>query len=306
MSILNPTQDDPTYRPHYRMVAIDLDGTLLDEAGEISPANAEAVRQAQAAGFLVVPCTGRGWRESAYAFNNDLARDLFETGIFVTGGMVSDVATGQCLNAAAFENDLAHALIEVLADEPEAVLVYRDFNQTGHDYLVTGRGELASNTQWWFQMTQAKVHEDRSPKKESLNHSVRVGLITSPMSCEKLTTRLEREFGNAVESHAFQAVQADDEKDALHILEIFPAGVTKWRGIAWLAEQHGIRPEEIVCIGDQINDVPMMREAGLPIAMGNAIDEVKAIAKHEVATNEASGVAEAIGLVMKNLATDAH
>ena len=62
-------------------------------------------------------------------------------------------------------------------------------------------------------------------------------------------------------------------------LEIAPVGVTKWSGILHLAEKWGIAPNEICAVGDDTNDIPMIRSAGLGIAMGNAQPHVKAVAR---------------------------
>ena len=58
-----------------------------------------------------------------------------------------------------------------------AVLVFRDRGRAGHDYLVTGQGELSRNTQWWFEVTGATVHFDRQLSEANLHHALRVGIV---------------------------------------------------------------------------------------------------------------------------------
>jgi hydroxymethylpyrimidine pyrophosphatase-like HAD family hydrolase len=84
--------------------------------------------------------------------------------------------------------------------------------------------------------------------------------------------------------------------------EIAPVGVTKWTGILALAKEWGIRAAEIVAVGDDVNDLPMIREAGLGIAMGNARPEVQAEADVVVGTNDAGGLADVADLVLAGLA----
>jgi hydroxymethylpyrimidine pyrophosphatase-like HAD family hydrolase len=93
---------------------------------------------------------------------------------------------------------------------------------------------------------------------------------------------------------SFEAVQMPDPSENVHVLEIFAPGVDKWRGLAWLAERHGIRPDQIAALGDQINDVAMIQAAGCGIAMGNAINSVKAAADHVTLDHNQHGVAFAI------------
>ena len=73
-----------------------------------------------------------------------------------------------------------------------------------------------------------------------------------------------------------------------------PAGVTKWSAIHRLAQGWGIDDEAICAVGDDVNDIPMIRAAGLGVAMGNALDEVKAIADYVTLDVEHSGLAAAI------------
>jgi len=77
----------------------------------------------------------------------------------------------------------------------------------------------------------------------------------------------------------------------LELLETFDPSVNKWEGILQVARRHEIRPEQIIAIGDDLNDLHMIREAGLGVAMGNARDEVKAIAHRVIGTNEDDGLA---------------
>ncbi len=79
------------------------------------------------------------------------------------------------------------------------------------------------------------------------------------------------------------------------------AGWTSGSGLTWIAAQAGIKSGEIAAIGDQINDVAMLSAAGCGIAMGNAIDAVKKVARHVTLDNNQSGVAHAIEQLMSGI-----
>lgn len=275
----------------YRLLAIDLDGTLLDPKGNISDANRIAVAQAQAAGIEVVPCTGRGWREARKAIAQ--LPDL-TLGVFITGAVVADVTSGQSVDLAVIEPHLAFDLVQALADEPEAVLVYREANYAGHEYLVTGGGELGANTTWWFKITNARVHHQRDVTAEDLHHTLRVGMVARTPRLPALVRRIEERFGGDVLMHHFEALHFEDEDQSLHVLEIFATGVDKWRGLSWIAQQRAIEPTQIAAIGDQINDLSMLSGAGCGIAMANAIPAAKASANYITTSNTDHGVAAAI------------
>ncbi len=77
-------------------------------------------------------------------------------------------------------------------------------------------------------------------------------------------------------------------------LEIHDPTATKWHALRWLLERWGVRPQEVVAIGDDVNDLPMLEAAGLGVAMGNAVPEVKEIADTVTASNDEHGAALAL------------
>lgn len=275
----------------YRMIAIDLDGTLLDRHNRISDENLAAIAKAQQAGATIVPCTGRGWREARVVLQ---ALAGVELGVFVTGAVVGKVTTGESLNIAVIEPSLATELVRFLEHLPEAVLVYRDASMCGHDYLVTGQGVLTQATQWWFEATGATVHFQRHVGEEDLHHTLRVGALTTATRIPELKRQLANLFGDRILVQSFEAVRMPTPDQGVHILEVFAGGVDKWRGLHWIATQRGIAAEQIAAIGDEINDVAMLQSAGCGIAMANAVDPVKAVADHITDHHDDDGVAYAI------------
>lgn len=275
----------------YRLIALDLDGTLLGPDHAVSAANRAAVRAAQDAGAVVVPCTGRTWREGVMPLDGIGG---LGHGVFVTGGMVADVATGRSLELACFEPHVAHAMVESLRDAPDAVLVHRDRQRVGHEYLITGDGPLTDKTRMWFTMTGAVIHEQTRVDVDALHHCLRIGLVTAERHMPALRARLEARCGEHALIHSFCGIASPVEGEALHILEAFPKGVDKWRGVTFLADRLGVATHEIACVGDEVNDLSMLEHAGLAVAMGNAIDDAKARADRVTRSNADDGVAHAI------------
>jgi len=278
----------------YDLIGIDLDGTLLVN-GDIPFANLAAVKRAQEAGAMVVPCTGRGWWEASPVLSDVPG---LEMGVYVTGAMVAEIDTGQSLDFSVIEPHLAHELVTFLADQPEAVLVYREHNKAGHEYLVTGRGRLTANTRWWFEVTGAAVHFQRDVTPADLHNSLRVGMVASGDRVPGLRQALRQAFGNRILVHSFAALPDPDSTQSVHILEVFPAGVNKWHGLSWIARTRGIDQSRVAAIGDEINDLAMLRRAGCGIAMGNAIPDLKNAARHVTEPNDQDGLAHAINRLL--------
>lgn len=273
------------------MIAIDLDGTLLDRRGQVSQENLAAIAKAQRAGVMIVPCTGRGWREARAVLQR---LSGVEVGVFVTGAVVSQIQSGQSLDLAMIEPHLAMQLVRFLDHLPEAVLVFRESSLCGHDYLVTGKGTLTAATQWWFEMTGATVHFQEAVTTTDMHHTLRVGTVASPQRIERLGQQLREAFADQVFIQSFEAVTSSDPTRSVHILEIFASGVDKWRGLSWIADQHGIEASQIAAIGDQSNDLAMLDSAGCGIAMGNAVEAAKSVSDHETLDCDQHGVAYAI------------
>jgi len=76
------------------------------------------------------------------------------------------------------------------------------------------------------------------------------------------------------------------------VLEVFDPAVNKWEGILHVARRHGILPAEIIAVGDDVNDIAMLKSAGLGVAMGNAKPEAIAVADRVINRNDSDGLAE--------------
>lgn len=280
----------------YRMIGIDIDGTLLGKQGVISTRNLKAIEAAAAAGVLIVPCTGRSWIEAKRVLAPLTSSPL---GVFVGGAIVTQLPSGESLDLAVFEPHLAMDITNHLFDGPEAVLVFRDANLAGHDYLVTGNGKLSPNTRWWFENTQARVMTKKEVTLDDMHHAMRLGIVASVPRMKVVTHSLREKFDGKVLLQSFEAVQMPNPAESMHVLEIFANGTDKWRGLHWVARQHNIADHEVACIGDEINDVAMIKNAGCGIAMGNAIPELKRLARYITLDHTSDGVAHAIEQLLR-------
>lgn len=273
----------------YRMLAIDLDGTMLDSMGMVSAENKAAVRRAHEAGVLVVLCTGRGLTESRPAIN---ALDHHGPIVLACGAVVADPTTGKTLHRAVIEPQLAHQIIQALDPQTHNVIALLDPEVEGCDYLVVNEGRMNGNTRWWFDMIGARLKCVETPSVQDLHHVLRVGIVAPPAVMAPVQAMLEERFGSRIVVQHFMAVRMDENE--VEVLEVFAQGVNKWAGLQWLADEHGVPHDQIAAIGDQINDISMVRHAACGIAMGNAVPALLDVADRVTASNDESGVAQAI------------
>lgn len=275
---------------NYRMLAVDLDGTLLDSEGNIPEANREAVSRAGEAGLLVVLCTGRGLVETRRVID---ALEHEGPVVLAGGALVTDPTTGRTLHRALIEPGLAREVTTYLARRDHAVLILLDPDPSDHDYAIVNAHQLTDNTRWWFSHIDASIRYVEAPAERDLHHTLRVGVVASSRTMPSLQADLLTTFGERVFVQHFMAVKNPAGED-VHVLEVFADGVNKWSGLTWLAAEHGIDTGQIAAIGDHVNDVAMVEAAACGIAMANAIEPVKRAARHLTRSNDEAGVAHAI------------
>lgn len=266
------------------MIVLDLDGTLLSPAGEVTPRIKAAIHRALRAGLLVCFATGRNWTESRDILE---ALEHYPTAVFVGGAVVMDTHHRATLHRTLVGPELARQICTFLEQAGHAALALQDQGPAGVDYLVSGRAELNDATRAWMSITQARLHQVPSSADHPHEHTIRLGICAEPAEVRRIKAGLEAQFGSRVFCQNLM-VQAY----GVEVLEIFDPAVNKWEGVLHLARRHGIDPQQIVAVGDDVNDLPMIRSAGLGVAMGNAREGVKAVAKRVIGSNLEEGLAK--------------
>jgi 5-amino-6-(5-phospho-D-ribitylamino)uracil phosphatase len=270
----------------YRMIAIDLDGTLLSPDGTVSGRNKAAVRKALDAGLLVCFATGRNWTESQTVLD---AVEHYDTAVFVSGAVIVDTKNRKTLHRLGMAPQLARDVSRIMESLGHAALALQHHEKHGFDYLVSDGVPLNHATSQWMKVTSAKWAMTPSLATHAHEHTIRIGICATSDECRRCQTLLKEHYGERIVVHSLFVPAYDVE-----VLEVFDPAVNKWQGILQVAEIHGVKPEEIIAIGDDVNDLPMIQNAGLGVAMGNAKDEVKSAAKQVIKPNTEDGLAQFI------------
>jgi HAD superfamily hydrolase (TIGR01484 family) len=268
----------------YRLIAIDLDGTLLSPKGLVTPRARDAVRSALSAGLLVCFATGRNLAESTTALD---AIEHYGTAVFVGGAMVIDTGKKITLHRQMMQPELAREICGLLEAEGHAVLALVDDGSAGTHYLASSGIPLDEATVQWMHVAKAMVQHAGRLGEYAHPSTVRIGIASGVDRVLALKEKLIERFGSRIVLHNLRVPGYPVE-----VLEIFDPAVNKWEGVLHVARRHGVLPAQIVAIGDDLNDIPMLRGAGLGVAMGNARDEVKAAADRVIGANEHEGLAE--------------
>jgi len=274
--------DDKSF-PTYRMIAIDLDGTLLSHEGKVTDRTKSAIHKCLDAGMLVCFATGRNWTESRTVLDTV---QHHATAVFAGGAMVVDTSKEVTLHRTRVDPGLAREVCEALEGAGQAVLALQDTEYAGVDYLISDEVPLNAAQMHWMSVTASKVHPVAQLSQHRHEHTIRLGIVAEPEEAAKVDVILKERFGERIFAQRIFVPSAGVE-----VLEIFDPAVNKWEGILHVARHHDIDPAQIIAVGDDVNDLPMLSQAGLGVAMGNARDDVKAVAGRVIGTNREDGLA---------------
>jgi Cof subfamily protein (haloacid dehalogenase superfamily) len=252
-----------------KLVASDLDGTLVRSDGSLDDRTRRAIEAAECAGAIVVFCTARPHRGLA-----DLAYPAphHTVAICNNGAMLWDLHTESVIETSPLEPAIARELVALLeAELPGGAWAVERTGGFGHEPGYVTRWPIPEDT------IVAAVHALIAEP------AVKLMLRHDRLTADMLLERARELCGHLAElSHS-------STTDAL--LEISAAGVSKATALARLCEQRGIDRRHVVAFGDMPNDLPMLAWAGHAVAVANAHPDVLAAANEVTASNDESGVA---------------
>lgn len=273
------------------LIAIDLDGTLLTRAG-VSDADRDAINAARDAGVEIVIATGRSWSESLEAL-----RPLEATGPMIAAGgaLLHDAATGETIARSVVHPEVASAVATNLRRHGHVVHLLQDAPEAGCDYWMIGNDAVSEATRWWFERHDVNARwVEHLADVPTLEHTVRVGTTAVGSVLGHVVEEIREELGDRVVLQAWEAVvESEVAGDRIHLLEAFDPSVDKWTMLDWIARTRGFEREAVVAIGDGLNDVGMVGNAGVGIAMENADPRVVAVADRRTGP-PGTGVGDAI------------
>ena len=265
----------------YKLIAIDLDGTLLSPSSQVTARTKAAIHRALAAHLLICFATGRNFTESKMVLE---AIEHYDSAVFVGGAMVIDTRQRVTLHRTVMDSELARELCGFFESHGQAALALQDTEAEGVDYLISSELPQHFDTGRWLKRTGASAKLTAGLASHPHPHTVRVGTVAVGDVAQTIHRELQGIFGERIFSHCF--VGGD-----VSVIEVFDPSVNKWQGILHVAERHHIKPEEIIAIGDEINDITMVKNAGLGVAMGNAHPDLLKYAKKVIGRNAEDGLA---------------
>ena len=272
-------------KPRIRLLAIDIDGTLLDTRAEVSAANREAIAAAQQRGVEVILVTGRRHATA----RKIAARVPLEATLISSGGAMTKDAGGATLHRHLLPVAKARAVLADAGAARRSALLL--FDREGKGQVVTENLDPSHEPAEGYFARNREYLEQVVPLEEALTEDpLEVLFVGAVAGMRELERRLARAPSAAGVSFGLTEYPARD----LSLMDVLDRGCHKGAALARYAAQRGIGREEVMAIGDNWNDREMLEFAGLPVLMGNSSEELKKNGWWVTASNDESGVAAAI------------
>lgn len=268
----------------YDAIVIDVDGTLLDSDKQISEKTVDAIVDAQKRGKKVAIASGRsiaGIRKNASKIQ------LEKFGGYViayNGTTVVNCKTGECIYNQMVPGELLGPVYNEAVKSGVSIAVYNDAAKE----LIAGNG-LNRYVELDAAACDVAVREVNDFVKAVNFGFNKILLSGEPDNMKKVENHMAEMFGDKV-----NVFRSDP-----HFVELLPKYVDKGVAVEKLMRYLDINRDKVICVGDSINDMPMLRYAGMGVAMGNAQDKVKQSADYVTLSHNEDGVANVINKFMK-------
>lgn len=268
----------------YALLACDIDGTLLRSDGTASLRTLQALRLAQTHGARVVIATGR-----RIASTTPVTRQLGIDAPCIAhcGAVVYDPANESILMANQIPRQVALKACRLARDAGADVAVHECVH-SGRSIFVTTLRELQEAAEYWpYMIPYYRLVDDF--ERACRADPVQLCVMADTAAIRGLAQRLARDMPEALSTVDYGIVE-----NGKHMLDVFAHGVDKALGLAFVTDLCGIAQPETAGFGDSVNDVELIRHAGLGVAMGNAPADIRRIADIVAPSNEEDGVAVVI------------
>jgi Cof subfamily protein (haloacid dehalogenase superfamily) len=272
-----------------RLIAIDIDGTLLDSKAQISQANLDALRRARAAGVEIALVTGRRHR-----FALPIAESLgFDLWIISSNGAVTRSTNGESFHRDLMPQATARKICRRMHEFRDHMVI--TFDREGMGAIVCeNHKHLYGVIQRWMEKNAPYI-EYVSPIEKVLTEDPIQAMFCGPV---EMMQRAQQRLLDCDFASEIMVLRTQYDYRDLTIVDILNAGCSKGHALERWATWRGIDRSEVMAIGDNYNDVEMLTFAGHPVIMGNASDDLKQNGWTITLHNDESGVAAAIEQVL--------
>ena len=276
-----------------RLLAIDIDGTLLDGRGRLPDAHRDAVVQASAHGIEIALVTGRSFHFT-HAVIDLLPIPLT---LIVNNGAVVKRKDGETEWRHVLERDAARRILAETRHLEDSVAIV--FDRPGERQIVFERMDWTHpNRRGYYEKNKAYIAAAPSPLAEMLTEDPIQVMFNGSVEPMRALVAALRAMPIA---DRFSVAITEYELRDFSLVDVNGAGCSKGTTLARVAASRGLTANEVMAVGDNLNDVEMLDFAGTSVVMGNATGALKARGYRLTGTNDEGGLAEAIRLFALNV-----
>ena len=268
----------------FRLVAVDLDGTLLSSTREIAEETRQALAACVDAGVAVAIVTGRRF-PSARPYVAKLPIDPFVGAN--SGAIIKNGIAGRLLRVCLLPRDVAEAVLDIAAEAGIEPIVHDGPNGEGHLILREDARVLPHVGRYLSQTIPPPIWV---PSLVLGRDPVQIGFAAGLTEIRELAEHLTRELAVA----SVSIIKTEYPLEDLALLDVLAADANKASALKFLSTLIGVPMSETLAIGDNWNDLDMLEAAGLGVVMANAVEELKNKGFAETTTNDEAGAAKAI------------
>jgi hypothetical protein len=276
-----------------RLIAIDIDGTLLDSKAQVSQANLEALRRAHESGIETILVTGRRHR-----FALPIAQSLgFDLWIISSNGAVTRSTGGEAFHRDLLPQATAMKLCRHMSEFRNYSVI--TFDREGMGAIVCeNHDHLYSVIQRWMEKNAPYIEYVSPVEKALIEDPIQV-MFCGPVG---LMRDAQTHLLNSDFTAEITVLRTQYDLRDLTIVDILNAGCSKGHALERWAAHRGLDRSQVMAIGDNYNDIEMLTFAGHPVIMGNASDELKQNGWTVTLHNDESGVAAVVEQVLDSKA----
>ena len=274
----------------YRLLALDLDGTLLNTEREIPETNLRAIEAAVREGVVIALVTGRRF-PSVRRYLEPLGPETFA--VANSGAIVRRGLEGPILRRSLLPLECAHRVLDLADEEGMEPVIHDGPDAEGHLLLRTSARSVSAMDRYLHQTSPPPIwveslQVDRSP--------VQIGFTGGVKEMRSFETALA--LGLSASGHRASLARTEYPEEDLALLDVLGVEATKGKALEFLASLLRIDLSSTMAVGDNWNDLEMLETAGLGVLMANADPELRRRGFAETGTNDECGVAHAIEMYL--------
>ncbi len=266
-----------------RLIAIDIDGTLLNPEFQISATDLATLRRVHAEGIEIILVTGR-----RHNFALPIAQQLgFDLWLISSNGAVTRSLAGETFHRDLLPEETCRALLRVMQDFRGQTVLTFDSNETG-TIVVERLDELEASIKRWLEKNKQHM-QFVIPIENALTTDPVQAMFCGPVAHMQRALQVLGRCGLPI-----TVLRTEYPGRDLSIVDVLNAGCSKGHALERWANYRRITPEQVMAIGDNYNDIEMLCFAGYPFIMGNASQELRGRGWKLTRSNAQSGVSAAI------------